>query len=455
MGGSSKKTSTTKTNQSQQSSSQLGSTPFATPFLPQYAESAQNAANMGGYMGDVVAAPTQATRYTPQVDRFIADPGAPLNDYTPDVQILDRYIEGATPTSRQGLQGAIDFAGGAGGAQVSSTAANMGDYWNRVSQGEFFDPNQNTALQQYLALMSEGARDEFDRGAAQFRSQAIDSGAFGGTGYGRGMAWGLDEFNENDLAQRAAVLYGNYSDEMARMERATGGAADAFSLGLLPGQTMMGLGDVERGYNQLDINDTLARNQEIERGQGLDILDAEQRRRDTALQAQANIDNEVALQTAGIQDELLRNQVDQQIRQAGLTNDASQFDAQRFGEMEAWERYFQGLANPAFGESSRGTMSGTSTTTQTQKNPIWQDVLGAASAVSQMFGALNGGGGMAAGGGQPAQTGGQPQAPAGFQPMNIPQIDYSRYFSNPAAQQTFNQVPWYLQQAYAAQQGGG
>lgn len=464
MGGSSQQTSNSNFNQQQSGSSTLGSTPTALSFLPQMTGAAQAAVNQGAYTGPVVAPPTQANAYAatpPNVSGFVADPGDPLDDYTPDVQILDRYIAGATPTSLAGLSDAQNWASTMGG-QVQDTAGNLGDFWQRVSAGEFLDPNTNVALQQYLTNMSEGAQDELMIGADNFTSNAISSGAYGGTGYGRGMAWALDEFNENDLAARSGILYNNYLNEMDRIQGAGAGASQAYTLGLLPGQTMMGLGDIERGYEQLDINNEIATNQEIERGQAYDIQDLLGRRRDTALQAQAGLENELGLanwniyqQESAIRDEILRNQVDQMIAQAGLTNAQSAWDAERWGDLDVYDRFLGMLANPAFGEHSEGTSSGSSTTTTEQENPLWQDIMGGLSSAAQIYGMFSGNpaamaggiGGGGAGGSSPQGSGMTSPSMPSFSPIPVPDIDYSQFLSNPSNLNEM-QLPWYLQPAY-------
>lgn len=449
MGGSSKKTTTTNQSQTQQSS--LGSTPYATDLLPAYHRAMEGAFNTGAYTGDVVAAPTQQNQYGAvmgNVDRLIADPGAPLADYTPNVEMLDRYIAGATDTSREGLSSSIDWARN-GGAQIGQTANDMSQFWGDVASGQYLDPN-NSTIQNYLNAIRQNVGEDYTSAVNALRSEAIDSGAFGGTMHGTAATGIADKFSENLQNTEAGIMFNHYMQEMARRERATQGASDAYSLGALPGNMLLQLGELERGYDQLDIDDSIARNAERERGEALDIEDARLRRQDTALREQANLDNtrgltewQYAIDQGNIYNDNMRAQVDQAIRQAGLTNAATRHDAEQYGDMAVLERYFAGLANPVFGEKSSGTMQGTTTTKSS--NPLWQDVLGAASSIAQTVGGFTGTGGGASGTNSLAKD----VSHAAFQPLGLGVqngVDYSRYFAPVGGAQSGNPAaPWYLQ----------
>lgn len=439
----------------------MGSTPAATTALPGFTDATNNALSAGMYSGDVAAAPTQIDQYAPflgNISGMVADPGAALDRYTPNVNVLDHYIAGATPTSREGLGDAVNAAR-SGAGEISDTSNNMMDFWNNVSSGQFLDPNQNTALQGYLSTLQSRSRESQDQALAANRSAAISSGAYGGTGDARTNTWTNDQFDKNLQGTTAATLYQNYQDEMARRERASQGSTDAFNLGQLPGQTLMGLGDTERGYNQLDLNDNIAREQEGERAQGNDIQSQIQSRQDTALRAQAGLDNErgmaqwhQAQDQAHIQDDSMRAQVDQAIRQAGLTNDQSRYNAQTFGPMDIYQQYFNTLSNPVFGEHASGTSHGTSTTTSTPS--MFSQIMGGIGAAANVAGALTGNPLLSVAGSAASSMGGgggQAQVPSGgvdMSPLQLPQIDYSHYFSsNPAT--SMSGLPWYMQGAYA------
>lgn len=457
MGGSSKSSQTT--NQSQQTQTAMGSTPAATQALTGFTSATNNALGSGMYSGDVAAAPTQIDQYAPflgDVSGMVADPGAALGRYTPNVNVLDSYIAGATPTSREGLGDAVTAAR-SGAGTISDTSNNMMDYWNQVSSGQYLDPNTNTALQNYMTALQNKSKEAQDQALAANRSAAISSGAYGGTGDARTNTWTNDQFDKNFQNTSAQVLYQNYMDEMARKERASAGSTDAFNLGQLPGQTLMGLGDTERGYNQLDINNQVAREQEGERAQGNDIQSQIQQRQDAALQHQAQLDNErgmaqwhQAQDNAHIQDSSMRAQVDQAIRQAGLTNDQSRYNAQTFGPMDIYQEYFNTLSNPVFGENSSGTSHGTSTTTTTPS--MFSSIMGGLGAVANIAGTLTGnpllaGAGAAAKGLSGGSGAAQVPGPVDMSPLQLPQIDYSQYFSsNPYT--SMNGLPWYMQGAY-------
>ena len=425
MGGS--RRTTTNVSQQQQQSQSLGSTPAAMGFLPQYQAATQTALDTGPYTGDVVAAPTQVDAYAPTVPNvsgFVADPGAPLEDYTPDVQIQDRYVAGAPQSSRDFVSMMTPT--------IQGTAQDLGDFWAQVAGGDFLDAG-NPALAGYLDSLQQEAGEDYEGAIGQLQSEAIDSGAYGGTAYGTAATGIADRFQENVGNQRASILYQNFLNEMARRERAGAGSAGALSLGLAPGE-------VERGFNQLDIDDTLARAGEVERGQALDIADEQARREDTALRTQAGLENELGLanwniyqQQAGIQDDVMRANVDQMIRQAGLTNEAARNEAIRYGDMDVLDRYFSGLSNPVFGSESEGTMTGTSTTKT--KTPLWQDILGAASAAAEIWGSLRNPAAPSAkaaeGGGGGGAQGPAPQAAPMFTPMQFPSIPYAQRFFRP------------------------
>lgn len=308
MGGSNK-TQKTETS-SGTSTTTLGSTPYATAELDAYKSGLQNAVNMGGYQGDIMAVP----------------------------RTQENYVAGLNEHSVNGLNAGINWID-QNAPQVQNTASAMGSYWNDVANGVYLDPNTNTALQNYLGTFSESAQDEFARSRLASRNTAIERGAYDNTNYNRENLWASNEFDENMQASLAAILYGNYSDEMARRERATGGAADAFMLGLAPTEAKDTIGERFR------------------------------------IGEQYNLDNEAA-----------RNAALTQADQAKLFNDQSRYESNRWGQMEAYERYFEGLNNPAFGQTTQGTS--TSQSTQTQKQPLWRDLLGVGAMAA---GAITGG----------------------------------------------------------------
>lgn len=452
MSGSNKQT--TKTNQSQTSQTSMGSTPAASAALTGFTNATNNALNAGEYSGDVVAAPTQLDQYAPflgDISGTVADPGQALDRYTPNVNVLDNYIAGETGTSAQGLASATGAATGAA-PTVGDTSNNLLSYWNDVSSGRYLDPSQNTALQNYLNTLVSSSRQAQDQALAANRSAAISAGAYGGTGDARTNTWTNDQYDKNLQATEASMLYQNYMDEQARIAQAAQGTTDAFNLGQLPGQTLISLGNTQQGYDQQAINNQIAREQETERAQSNDIQSQIAQRQDTALRNQALLDNQRGLaqwaqaqQAAQIQDATLRAQVDQAIRQAGLTNDQSRYNAQTFGPMDIYQQYFNTLSNPVFGENSSGTATGTSTTTQS--TPAWSQILGGLSAVGQTYGALTGNP-IASAISAAGSAGQQPAMPTGYTPFQMPQIDYSQYFSNLQAPGT-QSVPWYMQPAYA------
>jgi hypothetical protein len=124
--------------------------------------------------------------------------------------------------------------------------------------------------------------------------------------------------------------------------------------------------------------------------------------------------------------------------------------------MDAMERYFGGLANPVFGESSSGTMEGTSTTVNKQKNSAFSDIMGAVGMIMSAYGAYSGNSQMMQGGGQmmgQSQQGQEQPAPqpAGFAPISFPKYQYSGMGGGTQAAQYSSQgdIPWYLKQAYS------
>lgn len=463
MGGSSRSSTTSSINQRNNSTNTLGSTPQATAMLDDYQTATQNALDTGPWQGDLVAAPTARDQMSPilgQVDGLIADPGAPLEDYTADVSILDRYMAGMTGTSRDALNSGAAHVQSLT-PQIQQTSSNLTDFWNRVSSGEFLDPNQNTALQGYLTNFGERANDEFARSANQFRNQAIDQGAYSDTNYARGANWMVDEHGQNMQDQLSRVLYQNYGDEMGRIERAAGGSAQALELGLQPTVALDALGERMRAGDQLEIDNTLARNSEVERGQWMDIQDQTMRRADQFGRDQALLDNDREMAMWGynrdasfMQDQNLRDQVDQVIRQAGLTNDQYRFDANRLDDMTILERYFGGLSNQVFGSNSTGTTTGTqsSTTTSSQQPGLGQILGGAASLAAAAFGGPAGAAAASALGGMTSGPGSTPSPAmmgwaAGNSGTPFAPFQASTYMPSSGQPNTqTQQTPWWMPQ---------
>jgi len=462
MSGGRTQTTRTNTNQSQTSNSTLGSTSTAMGFLPGFQTAANNALNLGSYSGNVAAGQEMLDQYAPELDpngsvtRLVADPGAPLDNYMPDVQIQDRYLAGMGDASRSAIDGGLGWINSAM-PWMTQGATDMGNFWGDVARGVYLDPNQNQAFQGWLGSFDESMRDDQARNINSFNDQATMAGAYGDSNFARGRTWMADEYDQNRSSTVANMVMNLYNTEMARRERATEGLAGAFDLGGTPYAAMDAIGERQRQGNQLEIDNNLARASELERSQYYDIQDAERRRQDTALREQAGLDNTAALaqwdynrQAGRIQNNLGRVQTQQSNDQAALTNAQAQHWAQGMGQLDLYNNIFNMLSNPVFGENSYGTMTGSSTSTTSQQSPGWANALGVLGGIGSTVGSLMGGNpfgalaGLFGGGasGAPAAAGG---GGTQFAPLSLPQIDVMRYMPTRMGGSYSGSTPWWVQ----------
>lgn len=451
-----KNKSTQETNTTQNSSTSYGSTGTANSWLDDFQNAFRDSLNVGPYTGDTVATQDLLDRYTPTLGNItgtVADPGE-VNQWAPTIDILDRYVAGLSDTSREGIQGGIDFTKGIA-PTITNTANNMAGFWNDVSSGKYLDPSQNQSLQGYLNTFADSSQDQFARSELAQRQGAVESGAYGDDSYRRAAMWRGDEQNQNIQNQISAILYKNYDDEMARRERASAGSSDALTLGEQPWSILDSLGERQRFGDQLDINNEIATGQERERADLAGFQNDERIRNQTALRDQAGLDNSMGMarwqqeQSAlDTQNDILRAQVDQGNRQAGLTNDMARHDQAAGFDMGMFDQFFRTLANPVFGTNTRSTGNQTTTTTTPGPSGL-QTALGALSGVAGVASMFNpAAGGISAllkgfGGANSGATPGQagiPQAPA------MPAVQMPNYSGYQApATPAPGALPWYLQ----------
>lgn len=330
MGGSSQRSrsssnSTTTQSESGGTQTSLGSTPFALGQLPNYQTEFERAQTVDRYAGPVQA----QLEYS--------------GDFTPVQGDVSGFVAQGTDAERQGLDMAMaaagDGAGGLGGL-TSGTAQNLANYWNDVTAGGPGGILESAPYQTLLDTLSTENQETLDFQNARISDIFAGSGGWAGTDQARAMAFATEEAAEAQANQQAQLGYNAFLFGHDLMGRADEGAASAFNLGQLPGQTMTQLGEQERGLNQLALDEELAQTNWA------------------FTQGQQEIEN--ALRTA---------QLGQANEQAQIANDIAANEALREGDLDLYERFFDTLTSGAFGQNidantfSRSTSSGTSTST--------------------------------------------------------------------------------------------
>lgn len=213
MGGSTKPSPSTATSVTEPG-------PTAKPYYQQLFKSASNAFN--------------ATPRTPYSGPFTARPNA---------------------TQKGAVQSTLNAAPRLGmGADAIRGEA------DKMLSGFYLDPSQNNFLRGAIDAAIDPFMQRFTTEIAPaISSAAQQKGAYGGARQGlmEGTAAGNLAREANNVA--AALSYGNYADERARMQQAPGLYSAANTLDLAPAQAMSAAGDQLFAWDQDLVNEALAK----------------------------------------------------------------------------------------------------------------------------------------------------------------------------------------------------
>jgi len=208
-------------------------------------------------------------------------------------QAMDQYYPFSTVAAMNPLQGA-GFQSQVGYAQgLMPELAGMSQQAWGGALNPYGDPAYNAALQSaqgmtqggmdpYLSSLLGQQTEQFTNAYNQvtnpaLESAAIASGAFGGSELAqqqgvaqddmfRNLGYAQNELLSNAYGQQlgqqqagAGLLGDLYGSAAGNVNQALGMAGNQMGLGLMPGQTVSGIGDIYQGQNQAQIGDLMGR----------------------------------------------------------------------------------------------------------------------------------------------------------------------------------------------------
>lgn len=359
MGGS-RRTETQTQQQNQQTINTSGAAQAGDRAIPGLEAAFTQAQNIGTYQGNFIApnanytGPTVAVPGTPTGPRFATDP-----NYTGPIR--------AAPNAGQigGAEGLINF----GQSQIAPTQTfvNTGqNYANNIVSGANLDPNNNPALQAYIQSLRTGAGISAAQRINQMRDQSVEGGAYGGTGYYQGLALAEGEQARALEDATSALLYQNYGDEQARIERMPQFFAALQALGATPYSMMTAGGNQQNSLDQIGIDNTRSSYEAGRRNEQVNLDNSEWLRQELAAIRQAELENARYTYGANAANE-----------QDSLDNALMQHQAQLAGLFDPYGMYFDLLGRVPSTTTANST--GTSTTTaSTPTASPWVSILGSA-----------------------------------------------------------------------------
>jgi len=191
------------------------------------------------------------------------------------LDFLGQAFNSAPQASYQGPINAnvnqTQIAGNNAATQLGSSYLGQGEQTralaNQTLSGDFLNPQSNPYLGNVLSQLAvptvRAFTEDFMPAAT---SQAIASGAYGGSRNGVTNALGIDRFTENLTNTIGAQLFDNYQTERDRQFQAPGLLQQAFGLEQGAVDTLRSAGSEQQGFAQQEIDeyrtlDSLARTQ--------------------------------------------------------------------------------------------------------------------------------------------------------------------------------------------------
>ena len=370
--GSKQKTTTsgtTATNTNQTTNTTQGST--AATFGDQVLGQAME--DWRGWNANYVPYGSNGERFQVENPYWTGDSTAVMGMPQTDLNWTGNREAAGTPIERLGITSGQNYAQQqmAPTQQLVDTGQN---FYNSVMAGDYLDPNSNPALAKYKQSIRGNAAINDSRIINQFKDASYDQGAYGGTGYGQGMAFLGGELGRATDDAITAADYQNYQFERGEMNNAPQMFAMLQALGLSPSTMMTVLGGQERGLNDIDLrnligtHDATAGNERERIGRQFDVdsqnlTNTQNTYAAGRLNEQAEIDNAMATREAELVQGMLPYEV---IRGILAGTPSTQF----------------GTSNLT-GTSNSTTNS--SSTTQTTPSP-WQVAAGLAGGVASLMG---------------------------------------------------------------------
>lgn len=330
MGGSSNRNSqTTQQNSIQQQSQRTTSaaTVAGDAAIPGLTDAFNRAVQVGGYQGNFIAPNQNWTGNTTAVA------GAPVANPNNAPNYTGPIRAGPNDGQIEGAQNLIDF----GRQQVAPTQAfvNSGQtFAQNVVDGQYLNPDSNDALQRYIASLRTGAGISNSQAINQARDMSVEGGAYGGTGYGQNMALMQGEQTRGLEDAISRILYTNYGDEMARIERMPGMFGELSTLGTLPSQYMTAGGNQQNALDQISIDNTRSSYEAEARNTQAAWENQEWLRQEEMIRQQQILDNERGAFQGNAANE-----------QDALNNAMFRHQAQIDGIYDPYRAYFSALGN--------------------------------------------------------------------------------------------------------------